>query len=52
MAWNDVCGIFPQLPGIFHTLSTVLKLSAKFYYIDLQYIVYVVMFLAWILYFN
>ena len=52
MVWNDKCGKNPQLSGVFHTLSTALKLRAKFYSIDLQYIVYVVMFLAWILYFN
>ena len=30
MVWNDNCGKIPQLLGLFHTFSTVVKLGLIF----------------------
>lgn len=35
MVWNDSCGKIPQLLGLFHTFSTVVKLDVIFYSADL-----------------
>ena len=35
MVWNDNCGKIPQLLGLFHTFSTVVKLGVIFYSADL-----------------